>query len=142
MERYTPKELDIPFPEITAINIGMCPGTETHYREVSSFEVHTHMCRKDIYYRNICLYEKQQIFNSDGSISDILWHEYAHVLDTYNQETVKVISCNSYKGMHEFEYLTYEDSKNFGNRDGHGLSWENIMRRLGKKPTRIVVKPY
>lgn len=138
MEHFTVKDLDIPFPEIKGINIGGCPGKDTHYYPVDSFQSHTHQCNKDEFYKNICISDKEYLFNTDGSVSDVMWHEYAHVLDT-TFNVLKIESCNA-KGMHMFELATTEDKKNW-EASGHGPVWRTLMRRFGKEPTLVVARP-
>jgi hypothetical protein len=138
VESYTPKELDIPFPEITSINIGVCPGYKTHYMEVTPWSAHTHQCKRDRYYKSICVYDKKHLFNSDGSISDILWHEYAHVLDA-NYFGPLVVNCDV-RGMHEIEFPTSDERANWEST-GHGASWESIMIKFGKPASLTVSLP-
>lgn len=140
MESYTPEELDIPFPEIAKINIGDCPGTGTHYTPIYLFSAHTHLCKKDVNYKNICIPDKKYLFNSDGSISDLIWHEYAHVLDA-NHTAPFVVNCNVNGGMHEYLFPNTEIHDSYFSKDGHGESWRHIMKRFGKKPTLVVTAP-
>ena len=140
MKSYTPQELDIPFPEITGINIGECPGEGTHFECIASFNAHTHLCKKDKFYKNICIPDKKYLFNSDSSISDILWHEYAHVLDA-NYLGALVTNCDV-KGNHAFEFSSTKEMKNNWEPSGHGPTWKKIMKRFGKSPDRFVSEPY
>jgi hypothetical protein len=144
----TPKELGIPLLGIKRIYFGDCGAKNDppHYDVAIAlgFQAHTHMCKHDKLYKSICLPKEDYLFNSDGSISDIMWHEYGHILDITNNRDKwpKIISCTpngKVAGMHE--YKDTPDSYTFLEYSGHSKSWETIMRQLGKKPTRVVNSP-
>lgn len=146
MSSHSPEELGIPFPEITAVNIGLCPGDINggHYMEVTPFRAHTHTCPKDKYYKNICIWTKDHLFNSDGSISDIIWHEYAHVLDA-KYSGVYVTGCKITRDGSHISQLDSFDSKAIFDEsianNGHGKPWADIMIKFGKEPSLYCTPP-
>jgi len=110
---------------------------------------HTHYCPKDPWYQTICIQDEKHVTNSDGSPSEILMHEYAHVLDSRGLEKtwLKYLDKCSAIGnpiAHSFSWQLPEENsaqlkrlQDFLNHEGHGESWEKIMISLGLAPNRF-----
>lgn len=129
---YVPFEFNLPFNEVPHIFVGGCGGDINHktdfmgtYNNFPSYmEAHTHMCPHDPLYRSICINKKKYILFKDGSPSDIMWHEYGHVLTPWEFE----IECNYLDGSHTFT----PDDNYEEDPTGHGTRWKNTMVKLGK----------
>lgn len=79
---YKPHELGIDnMPEIDRVFLDDCGGDQHHYDGDIKFGfiAHTHSCVLDPIHNSICL-SRSCLRNSDGTISDAVWHEYAHVI--------------------------------------------------------------
>lgn len=141
----TSKKLGLPFDEEFTISFGTCPSIlendEKHlqFGVPSPNQAHTHVCKYDPYYLTICLYDESFLRNSDGTPTQTLMHEYAHVLHCLEAPR-KVLECGESVSRHIVED-TPEEQKDWGDT-GHGLKWQEIMKRLGQEPTLYVLPPY
>lgn len=151
------KELPPIFHKIDRITVDEC---ET----VHIFSLaHTHYCPLDYWSRGtVCLKKESYLLNSDGTPSDIMWHELGHVLDLSNYRVIgKCITPFSprhnnqwhdiifnAKSFFKFEIKSYTDNTDWSNfndiilsyrdslpavvDDMHGPTWQTIMKDLGK----------
>ena len=142
LKEFTPKELDLPF-EVPKLFTGDCGSSKTdvHYLSFSKSDnitghisiAHTHSCPKDPLYRVICVRKEKFL-----KVPEVLWHEYAHVLDDILVKACKEISCGVVDSQHKFTlypkfaklYSNYYSS-DFSTRLAHGPSWTAIMDDLG-----------
>lgn len=139
--------LPSPFPEVTYLSFGQCisdPIDKHHIDQLgptspTSFTLgHAHLCSNDPFRGGICLGRKEWAFNSDGSPSDILIHEYAHVLDDpfrrfgasckYNH----TLDANAL--LKALPFVDGTDPKSIG----HNKNWKKIMIELTGKPELAV----
>ena len=127
MRVYTPRELGLPFPEVKFIYAGNCPADKAHRYEWPNAEItkdycvaHTHKCPGDPIFNCICVLRDDYFFNSDGTITDMIWHEYGHVLD--NRLPNLIVRCGSTQLEHKLKTEW----------DGHDEYWQNIMVSLGQ----------
>jgi hypothetical protein len=134
VERLPLKDLDL-FPEITAVYSGGCgarlddplhyiEGVEPHISAVfSNHFAHTHMMPCSPMAKAICIADKGLIRHKDGTLSDIMWHEYGHVLTGLD---FKVLACRGKE--HEITHSKDWDD----DPTGHGKRWKNTMAWLGR----------
>lgn len=129
----TTKKLGIEFQEIVLIFIGDCGSKDEHYntQAINTFAggAHTHLCPDDPLYKAICVSDKKYLLNSDGTPSELLVHELAHVVTPW-----KTVKCEE-SGKHSMDV-----SEDF--RDGHGPKWEQIMKAWDRVPSLYVNPPY
>jgi len=132
-----PQKINLPFPEVIGICIGKCGLTEDdlHYDPYTPVIIdsrasgHAHLCHRDVLYRCICISDEKFIYNSDRSVTDLMWHEYGHILDKFPS----VIECQS-NNLHILG----------GVFEPHGKSWIKVMKSLGKSHINspFVSSPY
>jgi hypothetical protein len=116
LKRYHPTELGI-LLKIPSIYVNGCGGDKKHKTVNGDSWAHTHKCPKDPILNFICFNKESYLFNSDGTYSDILWHEYGHVLDSNPQ-----LIC----GPSNEEHAIQDDYNE------HGKKWQRIMILLGR----------
>lgn len=108
-------------------------GDYPHYipQGMGGWDAHTHLCADDKHFHFVCISLYRYIKNSDDTPTDLLWHEYAHVLDK-----TTVLNCSEI-GV---KYNTLEDIQVLG----HGPTFIEICNKLGKPEIsgRIVKPPY
>lgn len=153
MKVYSSRGLGLPLARNVTIVVEGCIASiddPQHYWEGSPnpYMAHTHICPYDKNRGTICLWNEDVIKNKDGSVSQALWHEYAHVLDLDNLDTflngsIK-IDCST-GVVHAYTFLIdcKESSRlsDFLRTSGHGESWKKIMRHLNQEPTLWVNPP-
>lgn len=134
MKRILIKPLKVFMPEIKRVYAGkqcISPKFDCHHEPIPPLGAHTHFCSHDRQFKTICVWHEDMIFNLDGTPSDLMWHEYAHVIDAENFRGV--FTCGD-------KYHTYAGDKEFQDL-GHGPSWEKVMRDLGQIPSRSCEGP-
>lgn len=100
------------YPKIRHIFVGTCAQTLDPLKEKEI--AHTHACKKNAFYRCICVKYGSLLFEStDLAPSIVLKHEYAHILADY---------CSMCANMCEGKTLI---------NDAHGDLWLAKMRDLG-----------
>lgn len=124
------------FRAIPKILIGECDNWIDNL-PISFTLAHTHFCPYDpLGQGTVCLRKQSYLLKRDGTPSNIMWHELGHAIDIKSWN----ISCpakylNHFATNHGIEIKSkwYYRFKTFKNLDeGHGPSWQEIMRQLGK----------
>lgn len=138
----TPKELGLPFKEVRKVYSGTCGASGTKWDDTAGWVgpdntdilAHAHTGNNDPWNKCICIQKYSWIFNSDRTPSDIMWHEYAHVLAKYTKksyEAGKILLSETGTGnTNEYQDIF------------HGQEWKNAMYSLGKFPDRGCRYPY
>lgn len=121
--------------------VGVCPTLPNTF-------AHTHACEYDYCIKSsVCLEEENFLLNSDGTPSDILWHELGHVIDC--EDFLFVGGCkNHYTKSHHLEehfavtrwgmgFPLERNTLPLG--DEHGPSWQYVMAYVLEKPHLISV---
>jgi hypothetical protein len=111
---YTPEYLGLPFPEVNKIYIGKCVCSNIGFKYGES--AHAHVCKECKGYHSICITMRSLIYNSDGSPSDVMWHEYGHVLSKIRFE-----KCSDHENL-------AENLQNFG----HGPEFDEALLSIGR----------
>jgi len=91
---YTAKELGLPFPKATRIYIGAC-GSGVGIVGATGGSAHTHMDEKDAaMHHAICISSKEMLWNTDGTISQLAWHEYGHIESniSFTDEQIRLLN--------------------------------------------------
>lgn len=119
----SPKDLGLPFPKAKQIYIGKCilsvdPDNLLGFPS-GPYDAHTHTCITSKHYKTICAPERF-IKNSDGTPSDLIWHEYGHVLDIAYHMTYKQLLDGYQYSIEEWRKIS------------HGPTFSIVMHRLGK----------
>lgn len=142
---YKPHELGFNFPEVANIFLDCC-GAERldpyHFAPIGLWDTaHTHKCPLEPLINSICI-PKRYLNNSDGTPTDMMWHEYGHVLASNSHI---LLAHSDTVGSHivvnkdgaPIDFEEYQDQ-------AHGEEWQQIMVRLGKPHirTRLVSEPY
>lgn len=135
-KRVTAKSLNVNIPGIEWITIGGCGGEGNHadspiFSPFTTQLAHTHVCPHDKLRNMICTGEDWWLFNPDGTYSNLLLHEVAHVITKYGFE---VTDCGLTLEDHKFKIpKTLSD----GEKDWtHGTLWKESALRLGISPTK------
>lgn len=140
MKRVLVKPLKRFMPEIRRVFAGhRCISSwndPPHSDGIPPLGAHTHFCSEDRFYKTICIWNEGLIFNEDGTPSDIMWHEYAHILDADNFKGR--FSCG---GAADHIYETRVADSSYLQDFGHGPSWQKIMRDLGQTPRLVCEGP-
>lgn len=111
--QYTAKELGLPFPKARTIFVGYCGDSNSGFVTASE-GAHTHKGIEDPLFNSICVRYNDHLYNSDGSISELMWHEYAHVED--RRYGSKDDHIEDYEALQEI---------------GHGWSFVQACERIG-----------
>lgn len=102
--RYSPEQLGLPFPKVYAIFVGYCGGGDAF----SLFEGgHTHKKITDNFFNSICIQFGSNIYNSDGSISELMWHEYAHVEDRFYIDPTTDVEFYNFKESEDIQKIAH-----------------------------------
>lgn len=123
-------------PELRGIFYGDCGGDSIHYDkhplDAPLGGAHTHMCPLDPIYKHICVSELRHILNEDGSPSNLIVHEYGHVLQSFPMAGLPGYKCVGPKGKHSV--LTFEGINEVLPAGWeHGKEWQDIVaNRLGR----------
>jgi hypothetical protein len=108
---YLPKELGLPFPEISRINVGFCTDTQHPTYWTYRAGAHTHVFPLTYpTFGHVCVGQERWLIKNDEP-HDLMWHEYGHVLNALNSNWTSV-----------------EESQT----NSHGEAWQKVMIELGK----------
>jgi len=124
--KWIPSDLGITWSEVPYIFTGGCGAQDKyHLTDLNPFSAHTHMCPKDPMYKCICIFDRRFIIQKDEEPSDLMWHEYGHVMTPYETDFVH---DDKVKTFHKI--LLTEDL--MADPTGHGPRWQKTMVALGK----------
>lgn len=142
IRKIKPVELNIHMPKIPWVSLDGCGSEDNgHYEPVSVTDrtAHTHKCPYDPNFNMICMYE-EYLRNSDGTLSDMFWHEYAHVFSDYSKY-YPLVRCGSTPAKHS-SVVDGNLGPTVTTDWGHGEEWAQTMKSWGFKPSRFVDHPY
>jgi hypothetical protein len=140
------KFFGLPFDKEINICIGGCvsQGDPRHYSydTPSPYSAHTHVCPNEEFFKYICVWDESHIKNSAGEVTELLWHEYAHVLDIESYSSVPT-NCGDSVYNHSMKITSSLANshliEDYAKSNGHGESWRKIMIEvLHKNPTLTV----
>lgn len=133
---YSAQELGLDLPQVNRLYIdGTCGGDDFHRDNatVGLYNGHTHMCPFEDRYKSICIIEKY-LRNSDGTMSNMLIHEYAHVLQ---EPLVKFIGHGPVRNSHVIKKVGWrgrlkDAHQSDWNDEQHGKSFLVALQKLGR----------
>jgi hypothetical protein len=136
LRRFLPEQLDLDWPEVSAIYTGGCGAKEddpVHYDErlnpttliFGPCVAHAHKTDCGPISKAICVADKGLIRDKNQQISDIMWHEYGHILTPWDMD----IEC---MGNGDHVVLANRDNDWKVDPTGHGPRWQAMMEKLGK----------
>jgi hypothetical protein len=140
VRKVKPEELGIHLG-LKYIGLNGCAGEGNHRHVPDKFGPHTwvighaHVCPKDPNRGMVCTHEKW-LRNDDGTYSEILLHEAAHILAEYN---ILDVECGYSYDTHQWKWNAETGTAAGRFVDvGHGDAWKAWAIRLGVPPeTRI-----
>lgn len=122
------------FPQIGAVYVNGCGADEKHRTSLGlpRSAAHTHFCPKMEDYKAICVLDENYVFLESKLPSDLIYHEYAHVLDqTFTVSDLDHWECLE-KDIHKMstkDKNAWERQSNFG----HSEEFNRILREdLGR----------
>ena len=125
-----PAELDIDLPGLKYIGLEACAGSGKHKSAEQFGWVlgHAHVCPHDPDKGMICT-KQEYLRNSDGTYSNILLHEVAHLLTDYGITGAK---CTTYE-IHKYNGVAIEGDVSDWS---HNEKWKEWAVKLGAEPSR------
>jgi len=122
------RRLKLFMPDLVDVYYGDCGGVKSHYSREWIFDLnppfggaHTHVFPCDPTRFRICVSSPDVIFLKNGYPSDLMWHEYAHVLDPTLEEQFVKCGMENGKLMHEYK----------SEWEPHGDGFHEMLRQLG-----------
>lgn len=130
---YTPWELGIDgdrFPLLKYVFFDQCGSQDVFHNDspVDAYHAHTHMCPFDPILNSICML-REYLRNSDGTLSDIFYHEYGHVL---SQQMVKKKDYIHHVSVGQTHLFTGVKKPFNWDQVSHGDEWLAAMGKLDK----------
>ncbi len=105
----------IDLKECRGVSLGKCITNDDHQRLVLNdtfkVEAHTHVCESHASYRIICFPRVNLLWDRKGEISDLMVHEFGHVLVDYKSK------CEN---LHAPRFL------------GHGKEWQKAIEKFNR----------
>ena len=129
-------------PELKRVHFGpKCVGRSIPHSEyMRRLSAHTHMCSKDHYHKVICVWHEEMILNADGTPSELMWHEYAHLMDipNWNNGPEGRMECNPKDRYHT---IYFNHKKDKSDDFSHGRTFQKILKGFGYEPGLTVGPP-
>lgn len=114
--------------------MGECGSKDHHHSESYMQGAHTHMCPKDPLFKVVCFVNKDWLLNSDGTPSEGLMHELAHVATA---DYLTDSKCLGKDNAHEWNI---DDAKLWNG--GHHELWASVMNAWGLEASLTCSAPY